>query len=134
MDNGGVIPGLNEDWTFAGCKVFEWVSGLMAGMLLSNFFEKPGTVMPILVAVVVGTALGLAQLRRQFPDEERGVRNLVMVTCGIAPVGIPAPSKLQPRWSGGRINGLGENTLYSQLGLEVLREKAKSREEEAGRL
>ena len=82
MDSGGVIPGLNEDWTFAGCKPFEWLAGFMTSFLVANMVDKPATWMPILVMIWIGTTLGLAFLRRKFPDEERGVRNLVMVTCG----------------------------------------------------
>lgn len=121
MDNGDVIPCLNEDWSFAGCKMFEWLAGLMTSFLFSGMFEKPGTAMPLLVIVWIGTTLSMAYLRRQFPDEERGVRNMCMVACGFPPPGIPAPSKLQPRWSGGRIGGVEPTSLYSQLGLEELR-------------
>jgi hypothetical protein len=121
MDSGDVIPCLNEDWAFAGCKMFEWLAGLMTSFLASSAFEKPATAMPILVIVWVATTLGMAYLRKQFPDEERGVRNMCMVSCGFAPPGIPAPAKLQPRWSGGRISEVGKMSMYSQLGLEELR-------------
>ena len=122
MDSGDVIPCLNEDWAFAGCKMFEWLAGLMTAFLASSVFEKPATAMPILVTVWIGTTLGMAHLRKQFPDEERGVRNMCMVACGFAPPGIPAPAKLQPRWSGGRISEVGRMSMYSQLGLEELRD------------
>ena len=133
MDNGGVIPGLNEDWTFAGCKLFEWMAGLVSGMLLSSFYEKPGSAMPILLIAVVGTTLGLAQLRRQFPDEERGVRNYFMVLAGLAPNGIPAPAKIQPMWSGGPIKTMKADSLYAQLGLDLaFKERVETAERRSG--
>lgn len=128
MDNGDVIPGLNEDWTFAGCKLMEWMAGLTASFLLSTQFEKPATVMPLLVFTWIGITLSMAMMRKRFPDEERGVANLFCVTCGFEPPGIPAPSKLQPLWSGGRIHQVRPNSLYAQLGLEELRHmKAEGR-------
>lgn len=123
MDGGDVIPGLNEDWTFANAKVFEWLAGFMTSFLVANMVDKVGQWMPVLLMIWVGTTFGLAMLRRQFPDEERGVRNLVMVTCGFEPPGIPAPSKLQPLWSGAPIKGVKEDSLYAQLGLEELRNR-----------
>jgi hypothetical protein len=73
--------------------------------------------MPFLVLVMIGTTLSLATLRKRFPDEERGVMNLLMTTCGFAPPGIPVPSKLQPRWSGGRITTLDKDSMFMQLEL-----------------
>jgi hypothetical protein len=133
MDGGDVIPGLNEDWTFAGAKPFEWMAGFMTSFLAANMVEKPATWMPILVMIWIGTTLGLALLRKKFPDEERGVRNLVMVTCGFEPPGIPAPSKLQPLWSGGPIKAVKEECLYSQLGLEELRNRPNQDARRPGR-
>ena len=122
MDSGDVIPGLNEDWTFAGCKPFEWLSGFMTSFLAANMLDKPATAMPMLVVVWVGTTLGLALLRKRFPDEERGVRNLFMLSCGFPPTGIPTPAKLQPVWSGGPIQEVNKKSLYAQLNLEELRD------------
>jgi hypothetical protein len=133
MDNGDVIPGLNEDWTFANCKIFEWMAGLMTAFLMSTAFEKPATVMPVLVIVWIGTTFGLSGVRRRFPDEERGVRNMVMVACGFAPPGIPAPSKIQPLWSGGPIKQVREDSLYAQLGLEEIRHMPKQDARRPGR-
>ena len=59
----------------------------------------------------------MAMLRKQFPDEERGVRNLVMVSCGFEPIGIPSPAKLQPVWSGAPVRDLPEKSLFRQLEL-----------------
>jgi hypothetical protein len=103
MDSGDVIPCLNEDWTFGGCKLFEWLAGLTTAFLV--------------ILIWIGTTLGMAMLRKKFPDEERGVRNMCMVACGFEPPGIPAPAKLQPRWSGGRIEILPESCNFQRLEL-----------------
>jgi hypothetical protein len=120
MDDGHVIPGLNEDWTFAGAKLMEWMAGVTAAFMTSMMFEKPAHYMPLLILVMIGTTLTLATLRKRFPDEERGVMHLFMTGCGFAPPGIPTPSKLQPRWSGGRISSLKPTCLYVQLGLDAV--------------
>lgn len=125
MDNGEVIPGLNEDWTFAGCKLMEWMSGLMVSFLVSTFFQKPAHVMPLLVLIWIGSALSLGAARRKFPDEERGVRNMCMAACGFEPPGIPAPASLQPRWSGAPLRELSEKTLFAQLHLREVIAKAQ---------
>jgi hypothetical protein len=118
MDNGEVIPGLNEDWTFAGAKLFEWLAGFMMAFLLANCFDKVGKVIPLLAIVWIGTTLFLAVLRKQFPDEERGLRNMCMVFCGFEPPSIPAPSKLQPFWSGHPMREMKQKCQYLELGLE----------------
>jgi len=118
MDNGDVIPCLNEDWTFAGCKAMEWMAGLTMALMIGSAMHKPANAMPMLVLVMIGTTILLATLRKRFPDEERGVRNLCMVTLGFEPVGIPAPSKLQPVWSGAPLRKLNEQCLYAQLQLD----------------
>ena len=123
MDSGHVIPALNEDWSFAGAKLMEWLAGITTAFLCSNLFEKPAHYMPLLVLIMIGTTLTLAMLRKQFPDEERGVMNLFMTSCGFPPIGIPAPSKLQPLWSGARIESPKESCLYLQLGLDEVLEK-----------
>jgi len=125
MDSGDVIPGLNEDWTFMGCKLMEWISGLLTSLLASSAFQKPAHYMPLLVLIWVGTTLVMALTRKKFPDEERGVRNMVMAACGFEPPGIPAPASLQPRWSGGRLNKLNSNCLYQQLELDAVVNKPR---------
>ncbi len=129
MDNGDVIPGLNEDWTFAGCKAMEWMAGLMMALLVGTAFEKPANYMPFLVLVWIGTTLLLATLRKRFPDEERGVRNLVMASCGFEPIGIPSPARLQPVWSGAPLRKLGESCLFVQLGLDEVISKSRESDE-----
>jgi hypothetical protein len=125
MDDGHVIPALNEDWSFAGAKLMEWMAGLTTAFLASTAVEKPAVWMPFLVLIMIGTTLSLATLRKRFPDEERGVMNLLMTTCGFAPPGIPTPARLQPRWSGGRIFTLKERALFMQLELDEIIEMAQ---------
>jgi hypothetical protein len=128
MDNGDVIPGLNEDWSFAGCKLFEWLAGGMAAFIAQLFISRPGHAIPFLFFLWIGVTFGVAAVRRRFPDEERGVMNLFMVSCGFPPPGIPAPAKIQPRWSGGRLYGLSESCLYAQLGLDEVVNKPRAEE------
>lgn len=118
MDSGEVIPGLNEDWTFAGAKMFEWLAGLMMAMLVSSAFDRPGQQMPLLIIIWIGTTFGLAQLRKGFPDEERGVRNICMVSLGFSPPGIPNPAALQPRWSGAPMRALDSKLPICDLQLD----------------
>ncbi len=118
MDGGEVIPGLNEDWTFGGAKLMEWMGGLMTAFMVSTFYAKPAHHMPLLVLIWIGTTLTLALTRKKFPDEERGVRNMCMAACGFAPPGIPAPARLQPLWSGAPIRSLRPLCLYEQLELD----------------
>jgi len=118
MDDGHVIPALNEEWTFAGAKIMEWIAGVVSAFLVSTAVEKPAHWMPLLVLIMIGSTLMLSTLRRRFPDEERGVANLFMTGLGFAPPGIPIPAKLQPRWSGGRISTLKKNSMYMQLELD----------------
>lgn len=118
MDSGAEIPGLGESWTFAGAKAMEWVAGLVAFMVVSELFKiNPAHSMPVLMLVWLGTTLGLASVRRRFPDEERGVRNAAMVALGFAPPGIPAPAKIQPYWSGIPVREMGKNSYWEQLDL-----------------
>ncbi len=124
MDNGEEIPGLNEDWMFAGAKLFEWMAGFMSMLIASELFVgNASRSMPILVMVMVGTTFGLASVRRNFPDEERGVRNLVMVSLGFEPPGIPKPADIQPVWSASPIRELDEKTNFMELGLDEIFQK-----------
>lgn len=119
MDNGEVIPGLNEDWTFCGAKMFEWIAGFMMLILASEFLvEKPAKQAPILVCIMIGTTLGLALCRRSFADEERGMRNACMTALGMAPPGIPAPAFIQPVWSGAPLREMDEKLQFMELGLD----------------
>lgn len=131
MDNGEVIPGLNEDWTFAGAKAMEWIAGGIATLVYAELFlVKPATAMPLLMAICIGTTLGLSMLRRQFPDEERGVRNFLMVLCGFRPPDIPSPSSLQPMWSGAPVPMLSERSKFERLGLGEMFPHSETADEE----
>ncbi|HMO02720.1 MAG TPA: hypothetical protein PKD37_07080 [Oligoflexia bacterium] len=134
MDNGEEIPGLNEDWNFAGAKAFEWLAGLVMMLLFGEIFtSNMGRAMPLLIMVMIGTTLGLAALRRQFPDEERGVRNLCMVAMGFAPPGIPKPAALQPIWSGAPVREVNENSLFYKVKLsEIFPLKSQDLENDDG--
>jgi hypothetical protein len=119
MDDGYEIPRLNENWTFAGATPMEWASGLVSGILFQELFiANLGQSMPIFVAIVIGIPVLMATARKSFPDEERGVRNHVMVAMGVPPTGIPTPSKLQPVWSGLPMQQIDKNKEYAQLDLD----------------
>ena len=126
MDNGEVIPGLNEDWTLGGAKLSEWVGGFMMFIIASElFFTNVGKSMPQLMAIFIGGTFGMAALRRMFPDEERGIRNAAMTAMGIPPPGIPAPAVLQPYWSGAPMREMDETTEFKALSLDLLFETAE---------
>lgn len=121
MDDGYVIPGLNENWTFAGAKPMEWASGLVAMILVNEFFiSNMGRSMPILLMVLVLVPMTLATLRQSYPDEERGLRNHLMSIIGIAPPDIAPPSMIQPEWSGLPMRDMPQDKLFMQLGLDML--------------
>lgn len=125
MDNGEEIPGLNEDWNFMGANMMELCAGLAMffvsgeGLFQSNY----GGNMPYLIGIWIGTTLGLARLRRRFPDENRGVKNYFLTTLGFAPPGIPTPASLQSSWSGAPLRDIKTDLLkkdceFLSLGLD----------------
>jgi len=119
MDDGYVIPRLNENWTFAGATPMEWCSGLVAGLIFQELFiSNLGRSIPIVLVIIVGTPMLLAMIRKSYPDEERGVRNHAMSLMGVEPTDIPSPSKLQPVWSGMPMRKMKEKCDFVQLGLE----------------
>lgn len=123
MDNGEVIPGLNEEWTLGGAKLFEWIAGFMMFIIASElFFTNTGRAMPQLMMIWVSTTFGLAALRRTVPDEERGVRNKVLTALGISPPGIPSPASLQPYWSGAPMREMDKEKAFIGLQLDVVLE------------
>ena len=117
FDDGEVLQGLDEDWTFMGANAMEWACGLVVFVLISLFADSPARAMPFMLLGWVLTTTTLAAMRRSFPDQERGVRNAVCVACGFPPPGIPAPSVMQPLWSGSPSRELQQNTKFVQLGL-----------------
>jgi hypothetical protein len=133
MDNGEVIPGLNEDWTLGGAKLFEWIAGFMMFIIASELiFANLGRNMPYLMIIWVTSTFGLAALRRTFPDEERGIRNFCMTSMGMPPPGIPAPAIIQPYWSGAPKRGLHGECEYTRLGLEEVFVAEESESEDMG--
>ncbi|MCB9030752.1 MAG: hypothetical protein H6619_06840 [Deltaproteobacteria bacterium] len=118
MDNGEVIVALNEDWSFAGATLPEWMSGFITFILASELTEKVSRSMPLLMLLWLATTFLLASLRKSFPDEDRGLRNFITTLMGFPPPGLPAASKLQPVWSGSPIRGLSERKQYEVLQLD----------------
>lgn len=124
MDDGFVLPGLNEDYTLAGAKVSEWASGCMMALVTQELFmANTARAMPFIIVVVLVTTLGLASLRRKFPDEERGLRNVGMLALGLPPPGIPIPAGLQPYWSGAPVKAFPVDSYFEKLSLQVLFEE-----------
>ncbi len=117
-DNGDVLPRLNEPWTFAGATLIEWCMGLVVFLLISTFSETPARAMPAMIIGWVCTTISLASLRNVFPDQERGVRNAFMTSCGFTPLGIPAPASIQPVWAATPVRKLSEESQFVQLGLD----------------
>lgn len=117
IDNGYVIPGLNEEWTLLGAKLNEWCCGMGAFILAQTMIDKPTRWIVPLLLIFIGTAIGLASLRRRFPDEEKGLRNFCFMFLGIQPPGIPAPAAMQPEWSGAPMRDLPATSEFMQLGL-----------------
>ncbi len=119
MDNGEVIPGLSDDWTFMGAKVMEWGSGFVMAMIAhETILGQSSRNMPIFLSILLGTTFLLAGLRKSFPDENRGVANITMVQLGLEPPGIPTPAALQPIWSGAPLKTMDEKKEFIELGLD----------------
>ncbi len=100
-----------------GANAMEWACGLVVFVLISLFADSPARAMPFMLLGWILTTTTLAAMRRSFPDQERGVRNAVCVSCGFPPPGIPAPSGMQPVWSGCPMREVSENSKFAQLGL-----------------
>ena len=120
FDDGEVLQGLDENWTFMGANAMEWACGLVVFLLISLFADSPARAMPFMLLGWILTTTTLAGLRRSFPDQERGVRNAVSTACGFPPPGIPAPSRLQPIWSGCPVRKVDEGSKFVQLGLDKM--------------
>ncbi|MFN8391977.1 MAG: hypothetical protein U0136_16930 [Bdellovibrionota bacterium] len=120
FDDGEVLQGLDEEWTFMGANAMEWACGLVVFVMISLFADSPARAMPFMLLGWVLTTTSLAAMRRGFPDQERGVRNAVCVACGFPPPGIPAPSVMQPVWSGCPMREVNKNSKFVQLGLSEM--------------
>ena len=118
FDDGEVLQGLDENWTFMGANAMEWACGLVVFLLISLFADSPARAMPFMLLGWVLTTVTLAGLRKSFPDEERGVRNAVATACGFPPPGIPMPSALQPIWSGAPLRSIPQKSRFVALGLD----------------
>lgn len=120
FDDGEVLPGLNEPWTFMGANAMEWCVGMVVFVMIGSFARTPASAMPFMLGGWVLTTTTLAATRNMFPDQERGVRNAVMTACGFPPPGIPAPAALQPVWSGAPKNKVSAKSKFTMLGLEEM--------------
>lgn len=98
----------------------EWICGFVAMVISSEAFDKPAKWAPVLITIMLFTTFGMASVRKRFPDEERGLRNFLMVSMGFIPPDIPIPAVLQPYWSGAPMRQLEEKTNYVQLELQNL--------------
>lgn len=120
MDNGEVLQGLDTEWEFMGARGVEWIVGFVAFMFVQLFASSMASAMPFMLLAWVGTTVSVAGLRKTFPDEHRGIRNVVLTACGFSPPGIPAPAALQPVWSACPLRALDKSSRFTQLGLEEL--------------
>ncbi|MCB0344398.1 MAG: hypothetical protein KDD66_04750 [Bdellovibrionales bacterium] len=118
FDDGEVLPGLNEPWTFMGANLMEWSVGLVVFLIIGQCARSPATAMPLMLTGWILTTTTLASVRRSFPDEEKGTRNACMTALGFPPPGIPAPSALQPIWSAAPMKELKQDCKFAKLGLE----------------
>ena len=121
-DDGEVLPGLNENWTFLGATAFEWALGIVVFVMISIFAPpgRIGVMVPFMLAGWVATTYSFASVRQLFPDEERGVANTMMTFCGFEPLNIPAPSALQPIWSGAPAQELKKDNKFNEVGLDAM--------------
>ena len=120
FDGGEVLQGLEEEWTFMGANLMEWICGIVVFLMIGSISSSTVQAIPFMIAGFILTATTLASLRRMFPDEHRGVRNMLTSALGLPPVDIPPPSALQPLWSGCPVRELSQKSQYVQLGLDEL--------------
>lgn len=119
-DNGEVLQGLEEEWTFMGANAIEWACGLVVFLLIGSMGSNPARAMPFMIMGWFATSTTLSSLRKVYPDEHRGVRNMVSTSIGIDPLDIPPPAKLQPLWSGNPIRELPEKCAFVREGFNDL--------------
>ena len=119
-DNGEVLQGLEEEWTFMGANVIEWACGLVVFLLIGSLGSNPARAMPFMIVGMIGTSSTLSSLRKVYPDEHRGVRNMFSTALGIDPLDIPPPARLQPIWGGTPLRELPEKCAYVRAGFDEL--------------
>ena len=117
MDSGEVLQGLEEQWTFMGANLMEWICGIVVFLMIGSIASSTVQAMPFMIGGFIFTATTLASLRRMFPDEHRGVRNMLTSALGLPPIDIPAPANLQPIWSGAPLRSLDAKAPFVRLGL-----------------
>ena len=117
-DGGEVLQGLEEEWTFMGANLMEWASGMMVFLIIGSVSSSTVRAMPFMIVGFISTAMTLASLRKIYPDEHRGVRNMLTSSLGFPPMDIPLPASLQPVWSSSPIRELPEKCAFVKLGLE----------------
>ena len=71
FDDGEVLQGLDEPWTFFGANGMEWAVGLVVFLLIGSFARTPVSAMPIMLVVWETTTSTLASTRKIYPDEQR---------------------------------------------------------------
>ena len=120
FDSGEVLQGMDDPWTMLGATLMEWACGMIVFMLISLFATTPGRAMPFMLIGWIITTLSLASLRKMFPDQERGVGNAIMVSCGFPPLNIPLPSALQPYWSSAPLREVPQKWKMVKLGLNEI--------------
>jgi hypothetical protein len=120
MDNGEVLQGLDDRWEFMGANAMEWLAGFVSFILISLFGSSPARSMPFMMIGWISTTTAFATMRRTFPDEHRGMRNLFLSACGIQPPGIPDPARLQYDWSPAPLRDLNRESRFVKLGLNRL--------------
>lgn len=137
MDNGEVIPNLDKPWEFLMARVHEWLCGMVFALLCNEIlFSSTSNSMPFIFGIMVLSTYGMACARLKFADGTNGCINWCSTKMGFVPRNIPAPSELQPVWSGAPIRKLKDDTLFMQLGFDEFfleKKEAKIREQE-GRL
>ncbi|RMG44036.1 MAG: hypothetical protein D6719_02640 [Candidatus Dadabacteria bacterium] len=121
MDNGTVIPCLNESYTLLGAKISDWISGITVFMLAPEVLQMNlARSMPLFIGLGLAVVYGMVAIRSKFPDEERGICNAVMAAMGACPPGIPAPACVQPIWSGAPLREQDTESMYMKLGLDQI--------------
>lgn len=119
-DDGEVLPGLDETWTFMGANAMEWAVGLVVFIMIGSFARTPASAMPMMLAGWIFTTATLASTRKLYPDEQRGVRNAILTSCGFPPPDVPSPAAIQPVWSAAPLREIDPESKFSKLGLDKL--------------